>query len=257
LFWSISLVQGSTWLIDPYWTITPVMMGYFYGTHPRAKSDLWRWRAVMSLLWLWSIRLTHSYFRRENWQWGEREDWRFAQLRKQHPRHWWWMSFFAVYISQQIFLVGICLPLYAISSNLAPWNIWDSVASSLCGAGILLAHLADTQLYVFMSQNQTLRDLGAPPIPVLQAGVWKYSRHPNYVGEQLWWWGLALFAWNLQQGWMVAGALVNSACLAYVTVLVERKMMEKSSRASVYRRYQQTTSVWIPWFKFQPSKKIQ
>lgn len=89
-------------LIDPYWTIIPVMMGYFYGTRPGAESDVWRSRAVMSLLWLWSIRLTHSYFRRENWQWGEREDWRFAQLRSQHSRHWWWMSFFAVYVSQQV-----------------------------------------------------------------------------------------------------------------------------------------------------------
>ena len=89
-------------LIDPYWTIIPVMIGYFYGTHPRASSDVWRSRTVMSLLWVWSIRLTYSYFRRENWQWGEREDWRFSQLRAQHPRHWWWMSFFAAYVSQQV-----------------------------------------------------------------------------------------------------------------------------------------------------------
>lgn len=250
LFWFISLAQGSTWLIDPYWTIIPVMIGCFYGTHPQARSDVWRTRAIMSLLWVWSIRLTYSYFRREDWQWGEREDWRFSQLRTQHPRHWWWMSFFAVYVSQQIFLVGICLPLYAVNSNQMPWNTWDAVAAILCGAGIVTAYFADTQLHVFMSKNQYLTDLGAPPIPVLQEGVWKYSRHPNYVGEQLWWWGLAVFAWNLQQGWMVAGTAVNSACLAYVTVLVERKMLEKPSRAAAYRRYQETTSVWIPWIKF-------
>lgn len=255
LFWVVSLVQESTWLIDPYWTIIPVMIGYFFRTHPRAESDPWRSRAVMSLLWVWSIRLTHSYFRRENWQWGEREDWRFSQLRKQHSKHWWWMSFFAAYLSQQIFLVGICLPLYAVHSKQTPWNTWDTIACFLCATGIVLAYFADTQLHMFMSKNQNLRDLGAPPIPVLQEGVWRYSRHPNYVGEQLWWWGLALFAWNLQQGWMAAGAAVNSACLAYVTVLVERKMLEKSSRASTYRRYQETTSVWIPWIKFNAADR--
>lgn len=155
----------------------------------------------------------------------------------------------------QIFLVGICLPLYAVHSKQTPWNTWDTIACFLCATGIVLAYFADTQLHMFMSKNQNLRDLGAPPIPVLQEGVWRYSRHPNYVGEQLWWWGLALFAWNLQQGWMAAGAAVNSACLAYVTVLVERKMLEKSSRASTYRRYQETTSVWIPWIKFNAAKK--
>lgn len=153
LFWVVSLVQESTWLIDPYWTIIPVMIGYFFRTHPRAESDPWRSRAVMSLLWVWSIRLTHSYFRRENWQWGEREDWRFSQLRKQHSKHWWWMSFFAAYLSQQIFLVGICLPLYAVHSKQTPWNTWDTIACFLCATGIVLAYFADTQLHMFMSKK--------------------------------------------------------------------------------------------------------
>lgn len=156
--------------------------------------------------------------------------------------------------------MGICLPLYAIFSTSTPWNHYDTLASLLALSGITLAYFADTQLHTFMSQNQILSDLGAPPIPVLSQGVWHYSRHPNYVGEQLWWWGLALFAWNVNQGWMVAGALVNSACLGYVTVLVERKMVAKGSRASAYRRYQETTSVWIPcWFFTFTSraKKIQ
>lgn len=156
--------------------------------------------------------------------------------------------------------MGISLPLYAVYSNQTPWSIWDTVAALLCGAGIVMAYFADTQLHAFMSKNQTLRDLGAPPIPVLREGVWKYSRHPNYVGEQLWWWGLALFAWSLQQGWMVVGAAVNSACLAYVTVLVERKMLENPSRAAAYRRYQETTAVWVPWRKLPSAtaaKKIQ
>lgn len=63
---------------------------------------------------------------------------------------------------------------------------------------------------------------------------------------------MALYAWHLGQWWMVVGTLVNSACLAHVTVLVERRMLEKPSRADVYRNYQQTTSVLVPWFKLTP-----
>lgn len=78
------------------------MIGYYYSTHPHAKSDPWRSTTVMILLWVWNIRLEHSYFRREKWQWGATEDWRFADMRKQYQGHWWWASFFLCYISQQV-----------------------------------------------------------------------------------------------------------------------------------------------------------
>ncbi|MCO5577383.1 hypothetical protein L7F22_031215 [Adiantum nelumboides] len=101
LFWVISLVQRSTWLIDLYWTVLPVLMAHFFSWHPKSMSDPLRSRVVITLTWIWSARLTHSYFRRENWQWGEREDWRFANMRKENPKHWWWLSFFVTYVSQQ------------------------------------------------------------------------------------------------------------------------------------------------------------
>lgn len=58
-----------------------------------------------------------------------------------------------------------------------------------------------------------------------------------------------MFAWNLGQGWTLIGALVNTLCLVYVTILVERRMVKQEYRAEAYRAYQKTTSVWIPWFK--------
>jgi steroid 5-alpha reductase family enzyme len=257
LFWIISLFQQSTWLVDPYWTIVPVMIGYYYSTHPHAKSDPWRSTTVMILLWVWNIRLEHSYFRREKWQWGATEDWRFADMRKQYQGHWWWASFFLCYISQQILLVGICLPLYAVFSSNSPWNMWDTLATLLCGTGIVISYFADSQLHRFVSKNENLKDLGVPTEPLLETGLWRYSRHPNYFGEQLWWWALALYAWNLGQGWLVVGTIVNSACMAKVTVMVEQRMMQKPSRAAIFHNYQQSTSVWIPWFKLQPQKKAK
>ncbi|KAJ7562903.1 hypothetical protein O6H91_03G088200 [Diphasiastrum complanatum] len=102
LFWFISFVQHSTWLIDLYWSILPVMITHYFSSHPLALYDQLRSKAVTLLVWIWSIRLTHSYFRRENWNWGEREDWRFSNLRKKHVKNWWWISFFIVYVSQQV-----------------------------------------------------------------------------------------------------------------------------------------------------------
>ena len=73
-FWLIGLVQRSFWLIDPYWTLIPPLLGHLYQCHPKAQADPTRSAVVLGLLWVWSLRLTHSYFRREEWKFGQRED---------------------------------------------------------------------------------------------------------------------------------------------------------------------------------------
>ncbi|KAJ6400842.1 hypothetical protein OIU84_016297 [Salix udensis] len=249
LFWIISQIQKSHWMIDLYWTVIPMMFVYYYATYPLARYNLWRSRIVIASAWVWSLRLTHNYFRREKWQWGVREDWRFTDMRGQYGKHWWWISFFSVYASQQMFLVGICLPFYIVHSVDKPLDVWDFVAVAVCLCGIVIAYFADTQLHEFVTRNEKLKELGKPMVPNLDRGLWGYSRHPNYFGEQLWWWGLVIIAWNLGHGWAFAGAFVNSMCLAYVTVLVEQRMLKQEYRAEAYRLYQKTTSVWIPWFR--------
>jgi steroid 5-alpha reductase family enzyme len=126
------------------------------------------------------------------------------------------------------------------------------VAILTCLTGIIIAYFADTQLSEFVSKNNKLKAIKKPHIPVLNSGLWYYSRHPNYFGEQLWWWGLAVFSWSLGHGWTFIGALVNTLCLAYVTKLVEDRMLRQESRKEAFRLYQRTTSVWIPWFKSSP-----
>ncbi|KAI3439326.1 S5A_REDUCTASE domain-containing protein [Psidium guajava] len=249
LFWAISQVQSSHWMIDPFWTVIPVMLTHYYATHPLGQYNWWRSRILMVMTWAWALRLSHNYFRREKWQWGAREDWRFTDMRAQYGKNWWWVSFFAIYVSQQVFLLGVCLPAYVVHSVDKPLNVWDFVAVLVSVCGIIVAYFADTQLHDFVSRNEKLRELGKPVALNLDEGLWHYSRHPNYFGEQLWWWGLVIFAWNLGQGWTFVGALINSLCLAYVTGLVEERMLKKEHRAEAYRRYQKTTSVWIPWFK--------
>ncbi len=77
--------------------------------------------------------------------------------------------------------------------------------------------------------------------------MWRYSRHPNYFGEQLWWWSLGLFAANVGQPWALAGTAFNSACMVGVTRLTEARMLARPERAALYRGYQGRTSVWVPW----------
>lgn len=89
-------------MIDLYWMVIPILLLYYFAAHPLAEFDKWRSRLVVSLMWAWSLRLTHCYFRREKWQWGAREDWRFTDMRRHYGQNWWWISFFAIYLSQQV-----------------------------------------------------------------------------------------------------------------------------------------------------------
>jgi len=130
--------------------------------------------------------------------------------------------------------------------------MWDFVAAVMCISGVVIAYIADTQLYKFVSRNKELKEGGKAEVPILEEGLWYYCRHPNYFGEQVWWWGVFVFAWKLGHGWTFIGALANSMCLAYVTKLVEERMLKQESREEAYRLYQKTTSIWVPWFKSSP-----
>ena len=81
-------VQGSTWLIDPYWTLAPPLIAAFWLSHPAAAPVNLRQVISTALLLIWAARLTYSYFRRENWRVGLQEDWRYSDMRAQFGK-WW------------------------------------------------------------------------------------------------------------------------------------------------------------------------
>jgi len=249
-FWFVGLLQKSFWLIDPYWTLLPPLLGHLYQLHPNAQADETRSKITLGLLWIWSARLTYSYFRREDWKFGEREDWRYTKMAKENPRSWWILSFLAVGLAQQPMLVGISLPAFTVHTSTLPFGHNDMLATFGCLLGLTTAYFADNQLRVFMLNNEALAKAGKPKAPVLNTGLWAYSRHPNYLGEQIWWWSFAAFAANLGMPIMFAGTAFNSCVLAAVTYMTEERMLTNwpEARAKLYRDYAKKTSALIPFF---------
>ena len=130
-FWVIGLLQRSFWLIDPYWTILPPLLGHLYQLHPHAvAASSWRSWLTLGLLWVWSARLTHSYFRREEWKFGQREDWRYTKMAKEMPKIWPLVSFFAVGLAQQPMLIGITLPAFTTNFVEVPPPLGSSNAAA-------------------------------------------------------------------------------------------------------------------------------
>eukprot|EP00854_Cymbomonas_tetramitiformis_P021046 gene21046-25255_t len=173
-------------------------------------------------------------------------------MAKENPRSWWLLSFFAVGLAQQPMLCGITLPLYSTNFSSTPFSFCDLAATALCLSGLTIAGFADNQLRNFMLENERRGQQGEQKIKILETGLWKFSRHPNYFGEQLWWWGLALFSVNLGDYWAVLGTAFNSIILAAVTVMTEKRILDNwtAERRSLYVEYRERTSVWIPLPRF-------
>ena len=246
VFWLIAIIQRSSWLIDPYWTLLPILLALFYLAHPMATPDGTRALLAWAALLVWSARLTYNYFRREQWRFGLREDWRYAKMRRERPG-FWWEQFFVVHIAQHLMLVGLTLPFWAISFCPQPLVLLDLIAFGFALGGIAIAGAADTQLYRFMRANTERLARGEPKVWLLETGIWRYSRHPNYFGEQLFWWSIAAFGMVCGEPWVVIGTAFNSCALAAVTVMNERKMAGVPERSGLFADYRRRTSVWLPW----------
>ena len=255
-FYVVYLIQGSTWLIDPHWQLLPMCISIFYYVHPNANQNAepphLRATITLALLWLWGLRLLHNYFRRENWHFGEREDWRYNDMRQQHGSYWIITQFFAVSMAQHGMLVGLTLPLSeAMASNGSELNWLDGVAFALCIAGIGIGFVSDNQLTRYMNMKNK-------PM-LLETGLWKYSRHPNHFGEQTWWIGLLLFGVSAcasthggllswKTWWPIAfGVLFNHPLDTFVTLpLIEDRMLRRPKRVKVFQDYQKRTSLIFP-----------
>ncbi|KNC51752.1 uncharacterized protein AMSG_07821 [Thecamonas trahens ATCC 50062] len=239
VFWLVGLVQGSFWLIDPYWSLIPPAFFALAALHPAGDPALapgapgWsRFVVCVALVVVWALRLTHSYFRREEWQIGAREDWRYVAMRERFGKAWPLLSLWYVFGVQHLLLVGISLPIFAVVGSAdQAWTVMDTMATAAAVCGLLLAHVADNELYEFV----TTREMGEAPL--LCTGTWRYSRHPNHFGEGLFWTALGGFALACGAGWML------------VTVLVEERMMASPARSHLYKLYQKSTSRLIPWWK--------
>ena len=239
LGWLASLLQSSTWLIDPYWTLVPPLLDAFYrkacsssssSSSSNSKDGLFsssspRAAAATLLLLLWSLRLTHSYFRRERFRLGDREDWRYAEMRREWGRHWWWWQLVPVYAVQHFLLVGLAVPSFALrcccssppsglrlgglslwrfyrggagrSGVAAPppsWHSLDSLAVAAALSGLALASVADSQLHAFVSSREEQEKKRRGRAAVLESGLWSLSRHPNYLGETIFHLSLAALA---------------------------------------------------------------
>ncbi len=236
VLWVVSVRLRDASIVDPWWSmaflLVTVQTALRTGVTP-AKLLL------LFVVGTWSLRLWLHLLLRSR---GKPEDPRYASFRQHFgPERYWWVSFFQVFLLQGCLVLLISAPVQIAAAAAPPASIaaTDVVGLVLFAVGFLFEAVADGQL-------QSFRHDPANRGKVLDTGLWRWSRHPNYFGEAVLWWGFWLLALEQPLGWATAFA---PALMTFLLLRVSGVTMLdahlKSSKPG-YEDYVRRTSAFVP-----------
>lgn len=223
-----SAASNNSSVYDPYWSAAPIVIFAYlaYLAGPEAD-DLTRLLVMGLFVVLWGVRLTWNWYR--GWNGLAQEDWRYVDIREKTGWGYWPVSFLGIHLVPTIFVYLGCFSMYAaLMGEPRPFNYLDIFASAVTAFAIWIEATADNQLRAFKRAN---RQSGK----ILDTGVWAWCRHPNYLGEILFWWGLYGFAlaadWN--NWWTIVGPLAITLLFVFISLpLIEKRMAKKPGYAA-------------------------
>lgn len=236
LLWLVSLALRDSSIVDIAWGPLLLAIGVAYYVTTAAPGS--RAQLMVALVALWAVRLALHIGARNL---GHGEDFRYAAWRQQNGARWWWFSYFKVFLLQGVIAWIVAMPLfYAITSDapaaLGPLD-WAGVL--LFAAGFLFEAIGDEQLRRFKAAP-------ANKGRVMNTGLWRYTRHPNYFGEAVLWWGLGLIGAATPLGWI---GLVGPAIITFLLIRVSGvAMLEKTLKNTKpgYAEYIASTPAFFP-----------
>ena len=243
LTWIVSLFKGDVSIVDSLWSL--IFLALCVTWFIRYEFTTPRSSIVMVLVALWALRLS-AYITWRNR--GEGEDARYQAMRRKYSPNFAIKSLFIVFLLQGFIAWIISLPLLAAITGSRPLNLFDGLAAALVFFGILFESIADAQLAAFKAKPDNRGG-------VMNQGLWRYTRHPNYFGECCVWWGFYLFAVAAGGWWSMLSPLLMTLLLLRVSgvALLEKDIVE---RRPAYRQYIEQTNAFIPGLPRNSRKEV-
>jgi steroid 5-alpha reductase family enzyme len=240
--WVVSVLKKDVSIVDGLWSLMflagiVVYLGFLNSLTPRGT-------VVTALVAVWAIRLSAYIFWRNH---GEPEDRRYRRIRERNSPGFAIKSVYIVFGLQAALAWFIALPLLVAITGGAPLGVLDVAATLLWLLGFSFEAVGDLQLARFRADP-------ANKDRVLDSGLWRYTRHPNYFGEFCIWWGFYLFAVAAGGWWTVLSPALMSLLLLKVSGvgLLEQDMHR---RRPGYVRYKRETNAFFPGPKRHPRNR--
>ncbi|MDX2000951.1 MAG: DUF1295 domain-containing protein [Chitinophagales bacterium] len=241
VWYLLGLIKKDNSIIDIAWGLGFIVVAYanIWFTGNTGTKQLF----LLSLVTIWGLRLAFYLFIRNR---GVGEDYRYAQWR----RDWKYFNlraFFQIFMLQGTIMWAVALPIMvclASTASAMAWYHWLGLGIWL--VGFYFEAVGDWQKYRFKTNP-------ANKGKTIMTGLWAYTRHPNYFGESLMWWGVFLLSLGSSY-WYIS--LISPVLLTFFLIKVSGvAMLEKKYRGDMeYADYQRRTNSFIPWWPKKPKK---
>ena len=239
VIWIFSLILKNASLYDPYWSVIPPVIIFLSMLYLNTHVTLGVFLMATSIL-LWSIRLTYNWAR--NWHGFDEVDWRYLKIKEKAPKLYPLTNLFGIQLMPTT-IVFLQMILAIKILEVEPFVNGGMVIGSLViASGAIIQYIADQQMMTF-------RLLHPGKNKIIDFGLWKLSRHPNYFGEIAVWWGLYLIylsTYRIIDIYILSPILMTCLFLFISIPLMEKKILE--TRPS-YEDYQKKVSMLIPFFQ--------
>lgn len=256
LAWIVSVIIKNVSIVDIIWGLGYVAQVFaFYFTHEYNPYSL----LLLVLVSFHGLRLSILIGIRNI---GHEEDYRYQNFRRKYggEKHYWWISFFQVFLLQGCINLGVCssfgLFIRAISRDIyneptglpysreivEPIPVLCIIGAVIMQLGSWVEAISDIHLYIFKKNADNKGKL-------LTTGLWSLSRHPNYFGETLFWWGSYLFSCASQQYWAIYSPVIMTLLIVFVSgvAMLENDQKRKEKYGEEFREYFEKTAKFIPF----------
>lgn len=226
-----SVIFKNASVYDPYWSVQPIVIiaGYALTSNITPATLL----LIISIVY-WGIRLTG------NWAYVfgglNHQDWRYTKFENETGRLYPFINFTGIHMVPTLIVYLTTLPAVFVIRQELRANIGSFIGMVVCVGAATLQLVADTQMQKYRKSGQH---------GLIRTGLWKYARHPNYLGEILMWWGIAIQAVSVMPShwWFVAGALANTILFFSVSIPLADK---RQSAKPGYAEYKAGTRSLLP-----------
>jgi steroid 5-alpha reductase family enzyme len=238
-----SVVTYNASLYDPYWSVAPAVIVAAWviaAEHHSARQFV-----VLALVLIWAIRLTANWVR--SWTGLGHEDWRYVQIREQTTGRlpWWLVNLTGIQLVPTLFVFGGLLAVWPALGT-RKLNLLDLVAFVVTASAIALETVADIQLHRFTGDPANRGQIA-------DRGLWARSRHPNYLGEIAFWWGLWLFGLAAEPHWW--WTIIGPLGMVFLFAVVSVPMMDRRSvqRRPGYAEHMRRVPALLPKLRASPT----
>ncbi|MGD1934475.1 MAG: DUF1295 domain-containing protein [Candidatus Phaeomarinobacter sp.] len=233
--WLLSLRLKDVSFVDAFWSVGFGLVAWT--TYLAVGPDHPRAFLLLGFTSLWALR--HGPYMLARWLSEPHEDTRYQAMRARRP-HFAWQSIYVVFGLQGLLIVVVGVPvIFGIANAQAPLGWLDALGVLLFTAGFMLESIADSQLAAFRRDE-------ANQGQVMDKGLWRWSRHPNYFGNTLIWWGLfVIAASDAANLWTVVGPILMTWLILRVSGVAMLEHGLRQSRPG-YEAYVARTSAFVP-----------